>query len=185
MFTQFKTLATDHTFNFDASLTLAHTIFASVERLAALNLATTRSLLDHSVANITAFQGVKEVQSFATLQSTHAQPVIELAVAYSRSLYEIATETKDEIAKIVEQHHADTNTKVSGMVDKALKSAPAGSETAVATIRQAMDVASSAYDRMNKATKQVAKITQANVSAAGDAVLASATKSAQKAKKAA
>ena len=185
MFAQLKSLTAENPFNFESSLTLANTFFASAERLAALNLNTARSLLDLSVANITALQGSKDVQSFVSLQSAQAQPAIELAIAYSRGFSEIANETKEEIAKIVEVQLADTNAKVSGMVDKALKNAPAGSETAVATIRQAMGAASSAYDSMNQVAKQVAKTTEANVTAASDAALKAVTNATQKAKKAA
>ena len=185
MFAQFKSLAAENPFNFEASLTLANTVFASVERLAALNLNTARSLLDQSVANITALQGSKDVQSFVSLQSAQTQPAIEIAIAYSRGVADIAGDTKEAIAKIVEVQLADTNAKVSGMMDKALKNAPAGSETAVATIRQAIGAASSAYDSMNQVAKQVTKTAQANVTAAGDAALKVVTNATQKAKKAA
>jgi phasin family protein len=185
MFTQFKNFTAENPFNFETSLTLANTVFASAERLAALNLSTARSLLDHSVANITALQGTKDVQSFVSLQSTQAQPAVELAMAYSRGFYEIATETKEEIAKIVEAQLADTKEKVSGLVDKALKSAPEGSDAAVAGVRKVIDMVNSAYDSMNQATKQATKIAEANVAAASDAAIKATTNATQKAKKAA
>ena len=185
MFTKIQDFTAENKFNIEASLTLANTIFASTERLAALNLNAARNLLEQSTANWKALLGVKDVQSFVSLQAAQAKPVIDNAIAYSRSIYEIATDTKEEIAKIVAVQVADVNTKVTNIVDKALKSAPAGSETAVATIRQAIGVANSAYDNMNNMAKKFSEIAEANVAAAGQATLKAADKVTQMAKKAA
>jgi hypothetical protein len=63
--------------------------------------------------------------------------------------------------------------------------APAGSDAAVAGVRKVIDMVNAAYDSMNQAAKQAAKIAEANVAAASDAALKGTTKSTQKAKKAA
>jgi phasin family protein len=185
MFAKLQDFTADHKFNVEASLTLANTIFASAERLAALNLNTARSLLEQSTANFQALLGTKDVQSFVSLQAAQAQPAIDTAISYSRGIYEIAAETKEEIAKIVEVQVADTNAKVIDIVDKALKSAPAGSETAVASIRTAIAATNSAYDSMNKVARKFSEITEANVAAAGQVTLKAAGNISQKAKKAA
>lgn len=185
MFAKFQELTADHKFNVEASLTLAHTVFASAERLAALNLNVARSLLEQSTANFQALLDAKDVQTLVRLQAAQAQPTIDKAIAYSRGVYELATETKEEIAKIVEVQFADANTKVAGLVDKALKSAPAGSETAVANIRTAIDAASSAYDSINSVAKKFSAIAEANVTAASQATIKAASNITQMAKKAA
>ena len=82
----------------EAMLTVANTVFASAERLAALNLNTARTLLEDSVANTKALLSAKNVQELASMQATLAQPSLEKAVAYSRSVYEIATQTQGELA---------------------------------------------------------------------------------------
>ena len=174
MFAKLEELTVDQKATVETSLKLANTVFASTERLAALNLNTARSLLEQTVQNFKTLLGAKDVQSFVTLQAAQAQPALDNALAYSRGIYEIATQTKEEIAKLVEGQIADTNAKVTGLVNKALKNAPAGSETAVATLRTAIDAANSAYDSMNKVAKQVVEIAEANVSAASDATLKAA-----------
>jgi hypothetical protein len=63
---------------------------------------------------------------------------------YSRNVIAIAAETKDKIAKEVETKVAETNAKVSGLVEKALASAPAGSEVAVAAVKTAIKSANEA-----------------------------------------
>ncbi len=173
--------------NVEAALTLANTAFASAERLAALNLNTARTLLEESVANAKALLGAKDIQEIVSLQTTLAQPAIEKAVSYSRSIYEIASQTQEEVSKVVESQFAEVNKNVAAILDKAAKNAPAGSDVAVAAVKSAIAAANSAYDSLSKAAKQVAEIAEANVSAATNATVKAvgAASVAPKAKKAA
>jgi len=100
---------------------------------------------------------------------------------YSRNVISIAAETKDKIAKEVEVHVADTNAKVSGLVEKALAAAPAGSEVAVAAVKTAIKSANDAYQGLNKVAKQAAEVAEASVSAATSATIKAAAVSAPKA----
>jgi phasin family protein len=187
MFTKLNDFTAENSLNFEAGLTLANIVFASTERLAALNLSTARTLFDQSTATVKSWFDGKDARSFFDLQAAQAAPLmfVEHAIAYSRGVFELAVETKDEVAKVIEVQVADAEAKVSGLVDKALRSAPAGSEPAVATIRQAIDAANSAYATFNNVAKQVGEMTETNLTAAGNAVLNAGTTAAAKAKKAA
>ncbi|RTL55865.1 MAG: phasin family protein [Rhodocyclaceae bacterium] len=171
--------------NVETLLTIANTAFASAERLAALNLNTARSLLEDAVSNAKSLLSVKDVQELVSLQSSLAQPSLEKAVSYSRSVYEIATQTQEELGKVFEAQYAEVNKNVSTVLDKAAKSAPAGSDVAVAAVKSALAAANSAYDSINKAAKQVAEIAEANVAAATSATVKAVGSAAPKAKKAA
>jgi hypothetical protein len=48
------------------------------------------------------------------------------------------------------------------VVDTALKSAPAGSENAVALVKSGVAAAGNAFDSVQKAAKQVAEVAEAN-----------------------
>jgi len=170
--------------NVESILTLANTAFASAERLAALNLNTARTLLEDTVANAKSLMGAKDVQELISLQASLAQPAVEKAVAYSRSIYEIATQTQEELSKVIEAQFSEINKNVTSALDKAVKNAPAGSDVAVAAVKSAIAAANSAYDSMTKAAKQVAEIAEANVAAATNATV-KAVGAAPKAKKAA
>lgn len=170
--------------NVETLLTVANTAFASAERIAALNLNTARTLLEESVSNAKSLLAVKDVQELMNLQTSLAQPALDKAIAYSRSLYEIATQTQEEFGKIVESQFAEVNKNVATVLDKAAKNAPAGSDVAVAAVKSAIAAANSAYDTMTKAAKQVAEIAEANVAAATSATV-KAVSTAPKAKKAA
>lgn len=171
--------------NVEAMLTLANTAFASIERIAALNLNTARTLLEDAVSNTKTLLSIKDVQELATIQGALAQPALEKAVAYSRSVYEIATQTQEELSKVFESQYSEASKNVSAALDKAAKNAPAGSDVAVAAVKSAIAAANSAYDNISKAAKQVAEIAEANVSAATSATVKAVGTSAPKAKKAA
>ncbi|MCB1892881.1 MAG: phasin family protein, partial [Rhodocyclaceae bacterium] len=171
MFATPEQLAGANKANVETMLTLANTAFASAERFAALNLNTARAVLEDSMNNAKALLGAKDLQEVVSLQATLAQPSVEKAVAYSRSVYEISAQTQEEFSKLVEAQFAEVNKNVASTLDKAAKSAPAGSDVAVAAVKSAIAAANSAYDTMNKAAKQVAEITEANVAAATNATV--------------
>ena len=184
MITTPENLASANKAAVESFLTLANTAFASAERLAALNLNTARSFLEDGMANAKALLGAKDVQQLVALQTTLAQPAVEKFVSYSRNVYEIATQTQEEISKIVESQFAEVNKNVASALDRAAKNAPAGSDVAVAAVKSAIAAANSAYDNMSKAAKQVAEIAEANMAAATSATVKAAG-AATKAKKAA
>jgi hypothetical protein len=86
-------------------------------------------------------------------------------------VYEIATQTQEELSKVVEGQFSEMNKNVATALDKAAKNAPAGSDVAVAAVKSAIAAANSAYDSMTKAAKQVAEIAEANVAAATNATV--------------
>jgi phasin family protein len=184
MYTTPEQLSATNKANIESLLTIANTAFASAERLAALNLNTARSILEDVVANAKTLFAIKDVQELANVQAALAQPSLEKAVAYSRGVYEIATQTQEELSKVFEVQFAEVSKNVSTALDKAAKNAPAGSDVAVAAVKSAIAAANSAYDSMTKAAKQVAEIAEANVAAATSATV-KAVATAPKAKKAA
>jgi phasin family protein len=152
-------------------LGLTNSAFANAERLAALNLNTARSVLEDSVSSTKALLGTKDVQELISLQSSLVQPLLEKSVAYARSVYEIASQGQEELAKVLESQLAELNKNVSSVLDKAAKSAPAGSDVAVAAVKSAIAAANSAYDNFSKAVKQATEIAEANVAAATNATV--------------
>jgi len=152
--------------NIETMLSQANSAFAKAERLTALNLNTARSVLEDGVANTKAVLAVKDPQELVKLQASLTQPLVEKAVAYARSVYEIASEGQEEFAKVFETQLAELNKFFVTSLDQAAKSAPAGSEPIFAAAKQAIATANNAYDSMTKAAKQVSELAEANVAAA-------------------
>jgi len=171
--------------NLETLATIANTAFASAERLAALNLSTARAMLEDSAANAKALLAVKDANELIVFQSSLAQPAAEKLAAYSRSVYEIASETQGEVAKVFEVQVLDLKNNVASALDKAVKNAPAGSDVAVSAVKSAIAAANSAYDSITKAAKQAGEIAEANVAAATTATVNAIGSAAAKVKKAA
>lgn len=151
--------------NIETMLNQANAAFAKAERLTALNLNTARSVLEDGVANTKAVLAVKDPQELVKLQASLTQPLVEKAVAYARSVYEIASEGQEEFSKVFETQLAELNKFFVTSLDQAAKSAPAGSEGAVAAIQNAIAAANSAFGNMNAMAKQFADAAQANIAA--------------------
>ena len=88
--------------NLDSVLTIAGTAFSCVERLAALNLNTSRNVLASAVDSSKALLGVKNVEELAAVQIDVARPALENVISYSRAAYAICVETAEELNKIVD-----------------------------------------------------------------------------------
>jgi phasin family protein len=149
----------------DSLLAVANTALASAERIAALNLDTARSALEDTVTGVQSVIGAKDPQAALAAQSSLAQPAVDKAVAYGRSVYEITTQTQQELTKMVEAQIGNFQKSVAGMVEMAAKSAPVGSEGAVAAMQSAIAAANSAFGNMNSVAKQFADAAQANIAA--------------------
>lgn len=152
--------------NIDAALTLAASQFAAFEKFANLNATAFKTAFEDVMANTRALAGAKDVQEFISLQSSFAQPAMEKAIAYSKNVYEVTTQTNAEVSKLAEKRVADWNESFVTLLDKAAKNAPAGSDVAVTAMKQMIAAANSAYDNMTKVAKQATEIAEANVTAA-------------------
>jgi len=137
-----------------------------LEKLAELNMAAAKSTMEEGAEQMKAMLEVKDVKALADMAMGSAQPAADKASAYAKHIYEIASETSAEIAKLVERQFADSNKQLHAAIDAMAKSAPAGSEGLVSFVKQAVTAANTAYDQVNKATKQVVEMTEANVAAA-------------------
>ena len=160
----------------DSLLSVANTALASAERIATLNLEATRSAIEESASNAKALMGAKDVQEALKIQAELAKPNVDKAVAYSKSVYEISTETQEQFTKMVEAQFGDFQKTIAGMLDQATKSAPAGSETAVAAVKSAFAAANSAFENMRKSAQQMTEMAQTNMAAATSATTKAAKK---------
>ena len=158
----------------DALYAVSHAMFAATEKFVDLNLAAAKALMDESAEKTQALLGAKDVQELMALSGGFAQPAIEKLVSYSRNAYSIASGAGAELSKILEAQVADSNKKVSELVEFATKNAPAGSEPAVSMLKTAFAAANTAYDTFAKATKQAVDVAESNFTAATQASLKAA-----------
>ena len=101
--------------NLEAFHGLAEICLSSAERLTALNLATTREMLDETVAVSMQRTAKEDNSGFNFPQMAFVQPSLEKAIAYSRSAYEILLESQQEIIQSLSSFTSmNANFKVPG-----------------------------------------------------------------------
>jgi phasin family protein len=152
--------------NLEAAVRFAGIALEGAERMLELQLKAAKSAFADGVQQAKALTEIKDVQEIAQLRNTLTQPAMEKATSYAKSIYDVAASTQSEMNKLVEEQVAEFNKQVVTSLDKVVKSAPAGSEVAVAAVKSAITAVNSAYDNLSKSAKQFADMTQANVEAA-------------------
>jgi phasin family protein len=163
--------------NLDAIIEIATTQFSAVEKIANLQAVAIKSAFEDTLANARALAATNDPQEYLKLQASFAQPAYEKAMAYSKGVYEVATQTNAEMAKLAERRIAEWNEGVVSFFDKALKNIPGASDAVVGAMKQAIAAGNSAYENLTKATKQATEMAEANVAAATESVKGFAAKS--------
>ena len=167
--------------NIETAVKFAGIAMESAERMIELQLKAARTAFEDSVQGAKALASVKDLQQFAALNDNLTQPSIEKAQAYARGVYDVAATAQAEFTKLVEAQVAEFNKQTVSALDRMVKTAPAGSEVGIATLKSAIAAVNSAYDNLSKVAKQVTEVTQSNM----EAVAKQATGGIKKAKKAA
>ncbi len=125
----------------DVFETFAGAAFAGIERLAALNLNTARTLLEQGAANSRALLAAKDAEALLAVQTRLAQADSRKAAEYSRRVYEIASQTRDSVSKLVGSQVLELNQ----------------------SFGEALDQANAAFDSMSIAARQANDVAEANL----------------------
>lgn len=140
--------------------------FEGVEKLVALNLATSRALLTEGATQAQTVLAARDAQELLGLPSTLLQPLGEKAASYGRDVYDIAAATGAEFGKAFEVQFAEAQKKFLDLVDNTAQNAPAGSESAVALMKSAVAAANNVLETAQKSAKQAAALAESNFKAA-------------------
>ena len=164
---------------------LTHKAFSNMEKVVELNLATARATLSESADLAKAALAAKDPQSLMALQASVLQPSAEKATAYGRHLADIAKSAQADVVAVAEAQVAAVQQSLHQLVDVATKNAPAGTESGVAFVKQAVEAANSAYANVQKAAKQASDIAEANFNAVTETAVKAAKAAGKSSKKAA
>jgi len=155
-----------HKSNLETLFGLTQKAFDGVEKLVELNVAASRAALSDAASHSQQLLGAKDAQQLLALQAQWFQPLAEKTAAYSRSLYAIANGTGAELAQAVEARSAELQKNLGDLIDSTTKNAPAGTEAAVAVLKNSISAANNAAESVQKAVKQASDMAQANIQAA-------------------
>lgn len=153
----------------DAALRIAAIAAAGGEKLLDLQLKNTRSAFEDGIKTARALAEVKDLSQLTGFTPATPQAGIETVTRYAQSVYEVTAGTQAEINAVVEAQLTEFGKNFTTAVEAALASAPAGSETAVSTVKAALGTANSMYEGFARATRQLTSLAEANVAAATSA----------------
>jgi len=167
--------------NLETAVKFAGVALHGAERILDLQVKATRTAIADGVETAKAIAAVKDVQQFAALKDNIAQPSIEKATAYAKSLYDVTTATQAEFGKLIEEQVAEYNKLVVATLDRMSKNAPAGSEVAIAAVKSGITAVNSAYENVSKVAKQFAEVSQSNFETVAKQAINGTKKAARKA----
>ncbi len=110
--------------NLETLFGLTTKAFEGVEKLVELNLQVVKATFAENVDNAKKALSAKDAQELLAIQASLVQPVAEKTLAYSRHLYEIASETQSEFTKVAEAQLAEGTKNVQALVENFAKNAP-------------------------------------------------------------
>ena len=151
----------------DAATRLTRISMDNAVRVISLQLQYAKGTLEQASATARAATGAKSVQELLAVRTRSAENAVEWLMNYSRSVYEVASETQSELSRLAEDRMSSFQQAVTNTVEQAAKAAPAGSDVAVAAIRSSLAATTAAFDSFSKAAKHVSSFTDAGVRAAG------------------
>jgi phasin family protein len=152
--------------NLEAAVRFAGIALEGAERFIEVQLKAAKGAFADGVQQAKALADIKDPQELAQLKNTMMQPNMEKTTSYVKSVYDVATATQSEFSKLVEEQVSEFNKQVVTTLDKMVKSAPAGSDVAVAALKSAISGINATYENMSKSAKQFVDMTHANVEAA-------------------
>jgi len=150
----------------DSAARAARISMDSAERAFTIQLEYAKGAIQQATLNARAVSQVKDVQELFTLRTRIAENAFENLVGYSRSLYEVASEAQSEYSRLAEERMARFQAAISEGVDQAARSAPAGSDVAIAAIKSQLAATTAAFDTFTKAAKNLASYADAGITTA-------------------
>ena len=128
---------------------------ANLERFASLGLDAARESVEQATAHAQAVAGAKDVTEVIALNSAAIEPVMKRAYAYSRTAYETAAESNNEVKRAFEKQASEFNKATVAALEEAFKYAPTGSEAVVENMKSAFATAQATYNNFATINKQI------------------------------
>ncbi len=165
----------------DLYFDLAGKVVDGMAKMTELNMQVARSALVEAQKNMRNALSVTQPSELSTLPAAVTAPVPEKIQSYAHDVLEIASGVLAEFNRVAQAQASAYDERLQTLVDEVGKSAPAGSEAAVAAWKSAIASTSSFYDTMQRSYEQATQAVQSNVAAATEAATEAGTEAVPKA----
>src|SRR5699024_6975254 len=113
-------------------------LFSGFEQLVNLNMELFKASIDEVSEKTQQAASLKDVQEATAFASELSQPTVEKAVDYGKNVFEIVSKLQSDIAEMAEKQLNLNQQQAAEWVDQLAKSAPAGSEDAIALLNSSV-----------------------------------------------
>lgn len=149
----------------ESTLSYAQASIASAEQLLKLNLDAARNALEQAGKNTQELLAISDPQELVELRAKIAQANLQQTASYAQNIYEIVSQSQALLAKLGEEQYSRLNKEAAAGAEQLSKGAP-GADVAAATVKSTLAASNAMMDNLNRATKQFAELSEANIKAA-------------------
>jgi phasin family protein len=135
------------------------------EKLVELNMTASKEAISESISHAKAAMAAKTPQELMSLQAEMLKPLADKTAAYLQSVQSMATEGSADMTKQMEAKMAEVQKAFGASVEQFVKSAPTGSESAMAAFQTALSNSQKAVESAQATFKQTTEAAQANFAA--------------------
>lgn len=149
----------------ESTLSYAQASIASAEQLLKLNLEAARNSLEQAGKNTRELLSISDPQELVQLRTKIAQANMQQSASYAQNVYEIVSQTQALLSKLGEEQYSRLNKEAAAGAEQLTKGTP-GAEVAAAAVQSTLAATNAMMDNLNRATKQFAELSEANIKAA-------------------
>lgn len=146
---------------------VAHPAIRGFEAVVELNLQAAKAAFAEYEDQLKGAFSDNNPAEFFTRQLGVSQQAAGKAASYGRHLFDIATTTQVEVAKVAQAQYEEADKRVKEALGEFTKHAPAGSAAVVAALNTALSTASAAAETVRAATGQAIEAAQSGFDAVG------------------
>ena len=159
----------------ESTLSYAQASIASADQLLKLTLEAARNSLEQAGKNTRELLSISDPQELVQLRTKIAQANMQQSASYAQNVYEIVSQTQALLSKLGEEQYSRLNKEAAAGAEQLTKGAP-GAEVAAAAVQSTLAATNAMMDNLNRATKQFAELSEANIKAATAGMFSTAGK---------
>lgn len=144
---------------------LSSKALVTVEKIAQLNLETSKNSLDRHHEHAHSLLSNKDIKELSKLHNNALQDLAEKAAAYNHDLFGIAVGLGNEFGELIETQMADAQKQFVAAVEATMKNVPQGAEPVMEAVKNALTTANEAMDSVQSVVKQATESAQVKLAA--------------------
>lgn len=158
----FEQLSAAQKANAEVVVALMRASFEGMQRLAELNMATTRAFFNESVANANTLLAAKDVNEVTTLNQQLSKPGFDKMMDYSRKVYDLVAQLQKEVTSVMESQYSQFQREANDAITKT-KAAPVAGDVFAAAMKSMLDQTNKAFENMNAVARQMSEAAEASI----------------------